>query len=125
MAVKKCLDTYALIEIARGNERFVSYFNEEFIIPDLTLAEFYGVMLRDFNEQTAEYWYKKLFPYTRPVPLPVLIGAIKFRFENRKDNISFFDAVGYVFSLSTNCFFVTGDRAFEKKEKVEYKKAKE
>ena len=123
MAVKKCLDTYALVEIARGNNRFLTYLDEDIVITEITLAEFYGVLLRDFNERTADYWYKKLFPYSTPVSMPILVSAIKFRFENRKESISFFDAVGYMFSLITGYVFVTGDHAFEKKKNVEYKKA--
>lgn len=115
-----CLDTYALVEIALGNEKFTKYFNTQFLIPDLILAEFYGIELRVNNEATAEYWYHKLSPFAVPVPKEVLIQAVKFRFANKGKNLSFFDAVGYVFAKKNGLLFVTGDKAFEGIENVEF-----
>ena len=120
--IKRCLDTYALMEIYLGNEKFAGYLNVEFVINDLTLAEFYGVLLREYGEGEAELWFKKLERYSLPVSKELLIEAIKFRYENRKTDISFFDAVGYIFSLNNRYLFVTGDKEFEKFANVEFKK---
>ena len=38
--------------------------------------------------------------------------------ENKKQNMSFFDCVGYVYARENNIKFVTGDKEFEKKEGV-------
>ena len=119
-AVKRCLDTYALVEIAEANPKFSKYLNVEFIITNLTLVEFYAVLLRQKGEDTADYWYKKLEPYSAYLDLKLLIDAVKFRFMNRKLNLSFFDAVGYVFALKNGFYFVTGDKAFERLKNVEY-----
>lgn len=116
------MDTYALVEIAEGNPRFAPYMKEEFVITDLTLAEFYGVLLRDKNEDTADYWYQIFEPYSVPVEILLLIEAVKFRHEHRKADISFFDAVGYIFSLKKGFVFVTGDKEFEKFSNVEFRK---
>jgi len=120
--VKKCLDTYALVEIARGNSKFAEYLNADFVITDLTLAEFYAVLLREEGEGVANYWFKKLERYALPLSKDLLIDAIKFRHEHKKQRISFFDAAGYVFSLKNGSRFVTGDKEFEKFEGVEFKK---
>jgi len=120
--VKRCLDTYALVEIAKGNPKFVNYLNSAFVLNDLTLAEFYLVLLREDGEKIADYWFKKLERYSLPVSKELLIEAIKFRYENRKTDISFFDAVGYIFSLKNGYIFVTGDKEFEKFANVEFKK---
>ena len=48
--------------------------------------------------------------------------AIKFKYEHRKKDISFFDAVGYIFSLKKGYYFVTGDKEFENLPSVEFKK---
>ena len=45
------------------------------------------------------------------------------RIEHAKENLSFFDCVGYVFAQEHGLIFVTGDKAFEKREGVEYIKA--
>ena len=122
VTLKRCLDTYALVEIYLGNEKFAEYLNVDFVITDITLAEFYGVLLREYGEQEAEYWFKKLERYAVSVSRKNLIEAIKFRYEHKKQNISFFDAVGYVFALSRGVIFVTGDKEFETFGNVEFKK---
>lgn len=120
--IKRCLDTYALIEIYLGNEKFAEYLNLDFVISDLTLAEFYGVLLREYGEGEAELWLKKLERYSVQVNRKILIEAVKFRQEHKKSEISFFDAVGYVFSVKNGFYFVTGDKEFEKFTHVEFKK---
>ncbi|MBI3036642.1 PIN domain-containing protein [Candidatus Woesearchaeota archaeon] len=115
-----CLDTYALVEIALGNEKFTKYSDNRFVIPDLILAEFYAVQLRVHNEATADYWYRKLSAYSVSVPKEVLIECVKFRYSNKEKNLSFFDAVGYVFAKRNGLLFVTGDKAFEDLPGVEF-----
>ena len=107
--IKFCLDTYALVEIANKNPNFAEYLDQNFVITDLTLAEFYAVLLREEGEKVADYWYKKLARYALPVSKEILIEAIKFRQLHKKQNISFFDATGYTFSIKNGCYFVTGD----------------
>jgi predicted nucleic acid-binding protein len=122
VGVKKCLDTYALVEIANGNPKFADYLNSDFAVTDITLAEFYAVLLREEREKTADYWFKKLEVYSLPIDKETLIEAIKFRYLHRKTWISFFDAVGYVFSVKNGFYFVTGDKEFEKFDFVEFRK---
>lgn len=71
---------------------------EDFVIPDTTIAEFAWVLLRDFSEEEANNWVEKLSPYSEQVTRDVLLESIRFRFARRKRDISFFDAVGYVFA---------------------------
>ena len=49
----KVLDTYVLMEVYKGNKKFDRYLVEDFIINDLTLAEFFWVLLREVNETEA------------------------------------------------------------------------
>lgn len=120
--VIKCLDTYALVEISKENPNFEIYLGSEFVITDPTIAEFYLVLFREEGEKVADYWFKKLETYCLPASKEILIEAVKFKHEKRKQNISFFDAVGYVFSLKNNYNFVTGDKEFEHMINVEFKK---
>jgi len=57
------LDTYALMEISKGNEEYLNLKKYPFYIPETTIAEFYGVVIREHNKQTADYWLKKLGPF--------------------------------------------------------------
>ena len=120
--IKKCLDTYALIEISNGNPKFFEYLKHAFVITDITLAEFYSVLLREHNEDTANYWIKKFKEYSIPTNKEILLEAVRFRKKYNKTNISFFDAVGYIFSIKNGLKFVTGDKEFEKFKGVEFKK---
>lgn len=118
----KCLDTYALVEIHNENPNFIHYLKEEFIISDITMAEFYSVLLRDYNEKTADYLLKKFEGYIAHTNLNTLIKAIKFRHKNKKQNFSFFDCVGYIFAVEKNMKFVTGDKEFKNLPHVEFVK---
>lgn len=120
--MKKCLDTYALIEIKLGNPKFDRYLDIDFVITDITLAEFYSVLLREEDEKTADYLYKKFSSRSAPVDKIILKESVKFRHENKKTGLSFFDAVGYIFSIRNECLFVTGDKEFEDMENVEFVK---
>lgn len=116
----KCLDTYPLIEIAIGNEKFTSLLNEDFVITDITISEFYYVLLQKYNEQTADFWYRKFEPYCVRVSREILIKAVKFRYTNKKKNLSFFDCVGYIFAIENNYKFLTGGEEFKDFDNVVY-----
>jgi predicted nucleic acid-binding protein len=116
----KCLDTHPLIEIAAGNEKFASLLNEDFIITDITIAEFYYVILRKYDVAPADFWYKKFAPYCVQVPKATLIKAVKFRYSNKKKDLSFFDCVGYTFSIENNYKFLTGGKEFKGFDNVIY-----
>ena len=122
MDVVKCLDTYALMEISQDNPYFNIYLDSNFVITDITLAEFYGVILRKYDEITADYWFKILEQYAVSVDKLILKEAVKFRHEHKKSDISFFDAVGYIFSIENGYVFVTGDKEFKGLKNVEFKK---
>ena len=117
-----CLDTYALVEIRRGNPRFQRFLTDPFFIAETTLAEFYGVLYREDGEGQAMEWVQKLVPFTQAPGVSVLLSAVRFRSDHRKDHISFFDAVGYQAALANRARFVTGDQAFEKLPGVEFVK---
>jgi len=108
-----CLDTYALVEINNGNPNFAEILTEDIAIPDTTMAEFYANMYNKYDEKTADYWHKKFGSFCKSVSREILIKAVKFRIDNKKKNLSFFDCVGYMYSLENNMQFVTGDKEFK------------
>ncbi len=116
----KCLDTYALVEIYDGNPAFAGLLNEKVIITDITMAEFYADIYRKDNIQTADYWHRKLSTLCRPVSREILLKAVKFRLDHKKENLSFFDCVGYLFAVENKMTFVTGDKEFKEKPNVQF-----
>ncbi len=118
----KCLDTYALIEIHDENPHFLHYLTQEILITEITMAEFYSVLLRDYNEKTANYLLARFQSFVHTVSFNTLIKAVQYRHEHKKQNLSFFDCVGYIFAREKGIPFVTGDKEFEHKEGVEFVK---
>ncbi len=116
----KCLDTYILWEFVTGNKKYLQYFEKDFMIPEMILAEFYGVLLREFNEATAEYWLGKFRPYASPCGLGTLVHGIRFKRRHSKVNFSLFDVIGYTCALENNMLFVTGDKEFKNFPGVEF-----
>ncbi len=113
-----CLDTYALVEIRRGNPKFLELSSRDFVITDLTMAEFYSILYRQNEENAAIEWNHKLHAYCRTVSKEILIKALKYRIDNKKEELSIFDCIGYIYALENNLKFVTGDKEFKNKEGV-------
>ena len=116
----RVLDTYALVEIRNQNPKFAHLLNKPFVITDPTIAELYIVLMKEVGEEEARYWYKRFSSYCKPIDKAVMIKGLKFREMNKKENISIFDAFGYIFSRENNYVFVTGDKAFQHREGVEF-----
>ena len=113
-----CLDTTALMQIHDGDARILPHLYEETTTTDLTLAEFYGVVYRKLGEKTAEHWQKKFITMTRPVGLRTLFAAVKLKEDSKKERLSFFDCVGYVYAQEHGMKFLTSDAAFKGKKGV-------
>ena len=109
----KCLDTYALVSIHDNNPAYAGIWEEEVMITDLTLAEFYFILYKRLGLKTADHWHKKLSFLCRPVQRETLLKAMRFRADNKKKRLSFFDCAGYVYALENSMDFVTGDLAFK------------
>lgn len=115
---KNCLDTYALWEIQFENLKYAQVLTKPFTITTWTLTEFYKTMLKQFGKEIATMWYDKFKPYCEEVEIEILIKAVNFQDENKKEDMSLFDCVGYTFSLERGYTFVTGDKAFKDKKGV-------
>jgi predicted nucleic acid-binding protein len=119
-AMIKCLDTYALVEVIGNNPAYEGLIDDTTVITDIILAEFFYTLSRKHDVRTAEFWQRRFEPYCRPVTRDILLQSVRFRLENRKENLSFFDCVGYIYAREHGMRFVTGDRAFKGKKGVLY-----
>ncbi|PIN86056.1 PIN domain nuclease [Candidatus Woesearchaeota archaeon CG10_big_fil_rev_8_21_14_0_10_44_13] len=120
--MKYFLDTYALVEITKGNKNFEGYIESDAITLRLNMAELYHSTLSDFNEKTADYFFKLFARLTFELPPDIIPKAIKFRKLNNKKNLSYADCLGYIFARDNHRIFVTGDKAFEGMEGVAFVK---
>lgn len=115
-------DTYALVEIIKGNPNYKEYANEEFIITKLNLMELYYCLLRLFDERRANYYYNLFLPSCVPVEDETIKNAMKFRLQQRKQKnlISYIDCIGYVVALKHNIRLLTGEKHFLGLNNVEF-----
>lgn len=116
-----CLDTYALVEIALENNQFKDLLKRPFIVPDMALAEFYGLMLQRQGAQKAEEICRRFEFYSIPTPTRLLIDAVVMRKKHKKANFSLTDTAGYVLARHLKLPFITGDKSFKEFPGVEFR----
>lgn len=117
-------DTYALIEIIKGNPDYKDYAKEEFITTRFNLMELYYSLLRLFNENLAEHYFDIFLPSCVPVGDNTIKVAMKFRLEQRKKQnlISYVDCIGYLVALENNIRLLSGEKHFLGLKNVEFVK---
>ena len=117
-------DTYALIEIIKGNPNYKEYSKGEFITTRFNLMELYYGLLRLFNEGVADRYFNTFLPSCVPVSDNTIKVAMKFRFEQRKNGnlISYVDCISYFVALENNIRLVTGEKHFLGLRNVEFVK---
>lgn len=116
------LDSYALIEMVKGNPKYEKYLDFEFFTSVFNLYEFYFSLLKDFNEQTANKYFYEFKKRVISVKDENIFAASKFKLENKKKCLSYADCIGYAMSLNLNVKFLTGDKEFEGLDNVEFVK---
>ncbi len=120
--MKYFLDTYALIEIVKGNPAYKKFVKEELFTSILNLYEFYFIILRDFNEEKAKEYFFEFLDFIIHLKPEHIFAASKFKLENKKMNISYADALGYAFAIKEGLIFLTGDDAFKNMKNIEFVK---
>lgn len=118
--VKYFFDSYAIIEIVKGNPLYAKYVEEVVIITQFNLVDIYWSFFNDFGEEKAKELYAYFKECVVPVDDIVLQEAIKFRKENKKRDLSYADGIGYTYALQNGLLFLTGDKGFEKLPYVEF-----
>jgi predicted nucleic acid-binding protein len=117
-------DTYALLEIFYGNERYRKYLDEEVITMKLNLMEIYYHLLREEGEDVANQYYDETLEYAIDFDDRDIKESMRFRLKMKKEkkNLSYVDALGYAIAEKLGIKFLTGDKAFEGMDNVEYVK---
>ncbi len=104
-------DTYALIKLIEGEPSYERYENSEIVICCLNLIEFdYHFIKEGWKGRASLFQYLKGFCV--PIDDETIQAATEWRYENRKKNISYADAVSYCLAKKHKIKFLTGDQAF-------------
>jgi len=116
--MKFFLDTYALIEISRGSKNFEEYLDSKAVTLKGNLAEMYYILLREYNQKTADKFLTLFSRIVRELPISVISKAMIFRLYHRKKKLSYVDCISYVYARDQKYVFLTGDRAFKDMDNV-------
>ncbi len=119
-------DTYALVEILKGNPAYKRYADEELVTSEFNMLELAYALAKDYDEEKAV----KILRVVRAFVTIVqprdedYTKASVLRLELRKQgkNLSLIDALGYVLAKRLGMAFLTGDREFRNLDRVEYVK---
>ncbi|MCF7910147.1 PIN domain-containing protein [Candidatus Pacearchaeota archaeon] len=114
-------DTYALIEIIRGNKNYLPYLEHKMIINNFIFAEICYVFFRN-NFPNPEKILSKYTKYLVSIKPDVIRDAMEFRLKNKKKKLSMTDCISYFMARDLGIKFLTGDKEFEDFEGVEFVK---
>ena len=115
-------DSYAFIELLRGNPGYVRFKNTELATTKLNLMEVYYKILQEFGKKEADDFYDNMIKFTLEIHDNIIKEAVQFRLRNKSKNLSYVDCIGYVLAKSSGLKFLTGDRQFKDMENVEFVK---
>ena len=115
-------DTYALIEIIRGNKNYLPYTNSRIIITSFILAELCYSSIRLYGIKKAYEYVDKYSRFVVKIDKEIVKEAMNFRYINVKKDISIADCIGYILAKKLNIKFLTGDKEFENLPNVEFVK---
>ena len=115
-------DSFAIIEIIKGNEKYRKYIEETPITTRLNLMEVYYYLLREEDEKKAEFYYNFYLPACISVSNSIIKDAMKFKLKLKSRKLSYADCIGYILSLEMGIKFLTGDKEFKDIKNVEYVK---
>ena len=115
-------DSYAIIEIIKGNPNYLQFKNSAIATSKLNVFEVFYYLLREFGEGVAtnisRYYYNSIIDFDHSI----LSSAAKFKLENKKQNLSMADCIGYKIAEFLGIKFLTGDSQFKDKPNVEFVK---
>ena len=114
-------DTYALVEIIKGNKNYVNYLNKEIVINNFIFAELCYILIRNNYPEADKYLdrYERFIVSLNP---KIIREAMKFRHKNKDRNFSIPDCTSYLMAKELGIKFLTGDKEFKDFENVEFVK---
>lgn len=119
-------DTYALIELLKGNPNYENYSQAHLIATEFNIFELTYALVRDFGHDEAANVIDSIRSEIEVIPTDDsdYLNASVFRKSANKTGmkLSLVDSLGYSDSKKLGIRFLTGDKEFSKMENVEYVK---
>lgn len=120
--MKFFLDTYAMVEIIKGNKNYEKYTEEELYTTIFNLYELYYNLLKQFDVEQSKEFYYYFYDFLISITDEDIFEGAKIKQTYNARDISYTDALGYVIANKNHFRFLTGDKAFADLENVEYVK---
>lgn len=119
-------DTYALIELLKGNPNYEGYSQSDLVTTEINILELTYALFRDFGrDETANViTFIRFKIEIVPAEDSDYLNASEFRLSANRTGkkLSLVDALGYSYSRKLGIKFLTGDKEFSGMENVEYVK---
>ena len=115
-------DTYAIIDILKGNPSYNNYKDKKAIITKLNIFELFYSTLNEQGEEAAEKSIALYYPLVVEYGEEIIKEAAKFRLLHKKQDLSMTDCIGYIIAKKLNVKFLTGDKEFHNMPNVEFVK---
>ena len=109
------LDSYAIIEMARGNPRYLRYRSEPAVTARTHLLEVYYILAQQGDENLAKSALRALGPHAIETPLELTPQIALFRLRQvgaTGRRFSYADALGYVYARENGYTLLTGAHEF-------------
>ena len=114
-------DSYAFFEILNGNLAYEPYTKEISIITTkLNLMELHYGLLRKEGKEKAEEFYEEYLKFVIDFSDEDIKEANQFRLEQKKQDLSYIDCLGYILAKKRGIKFLTGDGKFKDLANVEF-----
>ena len=115
-------DTYAFIEIIRGNNNYQPYIVANLVTTKFNLIELYYYFLLNYSENIADAHLDELSKNVAVISKNSIRYGMKFKLMHKKEKLSYVDCIGYAMAAELGIKFLTGDQKFERKANVEFVK---
>lgn len=115
-------DTYALIELLRGNPNYKPYLDCILVISKFNVIELYYHLLCDKGKTIADEELKVYSKLEIPITYNTIKNGMQFKLKHKKEKLSYVDCIGYALAAESGIKFLTGDQKFKNKDNVEFVK---
>lgn len=121
MGLTYFFDSYALIEVAKGNPSYARFkTGTRILTTKMNLMELHYCVLRLQGKAEADAAYDLFLPFCVEVDDEIIKKANFFRLAHAKKDLSYVDCIGYVIACTLRIPFLTGDKQFKMMENVEH-----
>lgn len=115
-------DSYALIELFRGNPGYKKYGEASAITTYFNLYEAYYNLRKEKTETELHEFFTVIKPLCINLSFDWIKESTDMKMKYSKRKLSYVDCLGYIIAKKQKALFLTGDNQFKDLENVEFVK---